>query len=363
MILESCCLGLGLDADDDPADGGVDDDLPVPDRGPHASFPGAQVRAPDRPCLRIFRPLLTGELRFGKVQLEADPGYVDRVHGGRVVGVHGEVLLGVARRGASGKPGPGNRPRRLVYLRHDGRLRVRIEPVRVEERDGFAQRVNVEPDGLDPAHRLPGPEYRPGDRDAVVFEAPEEDRQVGQVVPDAPEGYRGFHVCNVGEGIERRPEQAEHRRVAQGDGPAPDRREPGDRTESVRWIAARVGPLVVEVLVPDEVLSQLDAVDAPPGQVVGQPLDARERTLAAAQRHGVGHVGPQRPGVAVQAARAEQVPDVGDHPVVARLDEQVVVERLDVLVDGAEDPLDERQVAPELARRTLLLVLDAVDLR
>ena len=94
-----------------------------------------------------------------------------------------------------------------------------------------------------------------------------------------------------------------------------------------------------------------------------EPLDAGQRTLAAAQREGVGHVGAQRPRVAAEVARAQQVADVGDDPVGARFDEVVVVERLDVLVDGAEDPFDEGEVGFELAGWLTFGVSDSVDFR
>ena len=62
-------------------------------------------------------------------------------------------------------------------------------------------------------------------------------------------------------------------------------------------------------------------------------------------------------------ARADEIGDVGDDPLVAGLDEEVVVERLDALVDGAERVLDGAQERAKLVGGPLLGVADAVDLR
>ena len=107
--------------------------------------------------------------------------------------------------------------------------------------------------------------------------------------------------------------------------------------------AACVGPLVVEVLRPREVLEQLGGVDAPAGERLGDRLDRAERALAPAPADRAGDVAPDRGRIAGEVRRAEQVRDVRDRPRVARLDEEVVVERLDVLVDGAERLLEQRE--------------------
>src|SRR5204863_3297352 len=55
--------------------------------------------------------------------------------------------------------------------------------------------------------------------------------------------------------------------------------------------------------------------------------------------------------------------DVRNDPVVARLDEQVASKLLDVVVNGAEHLLDERQIRLELAGRGGIAVANPVDLR
>ena len=125
---------------------------------------------------------------------------------------------------------------------------------------------------------------------------------------------------------------------------------------------AGVGPLVIEMLRPAEVLAQFDAAAGPAGQIDGEALDRAERALAPAQCDRVGHVGAQRARVALEVRRAEQVGEVGDDPVVAGVDEQIVVELRDVGVQRAERGLDRREVGAQLVRRRLFRVADAVDL-
>jgi hypothetical protein len=116
---------------------------------------------------------------------------------------------------------------------------------------------------------------------------------------------------------------------------------------------------MIQRLRPHEVLAQLDGVRTPPGEIVREPLDRAERALRAAQEDRVGDVGAQRPWIAGEVTRAEQIADVRDDPVGARVDEQVVIERVDRLLDRVERVLDRLQVRLELA--VLLDVLDLVD--
>src|SRR5262245_39035599 len=116
-----------------------------------------------------------------------------------------------------------------------------------------------------------------------------------------------------------------------------------------------VRPLVVEVLQPDKVLSQFHAMNAPARPVEGQQLDGSQRALARSQTHGVGDVRTARGGGTGQRTDTQQIANVGYYPVVARLNEQVVIQRLDGFLDRAEGDFRRRQEGLQLARRTLLL--------
>ena len=126
--------------------------------------------------------------------------------------------------------------------------------------------------------------------------------------------------------------------------------------------AAGVRTLMIEVLRPAQVLAQLDTAAGPAGEIQRQPLDGSERALAASQRDRVRHIGANGARLAFEVRRAEEIADVRDDPVLARVDEQVVIELLDVGVDGAECLFDRRQVRAQLIRRRLLGVADAIDL-
>src|SRR5262249_33547964 len=94
--------------------------------------------------------------------------------------------------------------------------------------------------------------------------------------------------------IERRIDETQERRIAQRYRPASDRRlsfYSGDdrlarfkRWKTKRREASVVGALMVEMLIPTEALEQLDAVHAPPGQIVSQQFDRAESALAAPER-------------------------------------------------------------------------------
>jgi hypothetical protein len=63
--------------------------------------------------------------------------------------------------------------------------------------------------------------------------------------------------------------------------------------------------------------------------------------------------------LALQVRGAEQIGEVGNDPVVAGVDEQVVVELTDVVVQRAEGLLHRGEVGAQLVGRRLLRVADA----
>lgn len=130
----------------------------------------------------------------------------------------------------------------------------------------------------------------------------------------------------------------------------------------MRRRATGVRALMIQVLRPGQVLAQLDRAAGPAGEVDREPLDRAERALAPAQRDRVGDVGAKRARIALQVRAAEQVGQVRDDPVVAGVDEQVVVELRDVVVQRAEGLLDRGEVGAQLVRRRLLGVADTIDL-
>ncbi len=84
-----------------------------------------------------------------------------------------------------------------------------------------------------------------------------------------------------------------------------------------------------------------------------QLLEHQRRALAAAIGDGVGDLGARRGDLrrhAVQRPVADQVADVGHHPVGAGLDELVVVELLDVLLERGEFARRGRRAARAAAR-------------
>ena len=89
----------------------------------------------------------------------------------------------------------------------------------------------------------------------------------------------------------------------------------------------------------------LDDVGVPAGHVPGQLLEDRQGPLAPAVVDGLGDVEALPPGVEpVDQVRAEQVADVGDHPVVAGLDGLVGPQPVDAAADDghlAADPVQQ----------------------
>ncbi len=185
-----------------------------------------------------------------------------------------------------------------------------------------AERVAVRPLALDARRR--GPRHRVGReppheqsdaRDVVTAAGPVRDRTadvdgVGQVVEGQVEPLQPLHGAQVG-------------------------------------VLATAGPLVVQVLGPAEQGEELHGPRRPPGHVGGEELEQRQRALAAAEGQRVRDVAPRHEhpaappggfGGRVVGARvadcpvADEVAEVGHHPVVAGLDEPVVVEPGDVLL-------------------------------
>src|SRR5689334_19711491 len=314
------------------------------------------------------------------MQLEADVGEIEpfQIETRRVVRVYGNITLGNARRGAGGQTLDRDRSRRLVDLRdargdsvhieHSRRIPLRVgdgDEVRIEQAYRLAIAIEREVrtlDGIDiETNRARGPRRgeagvadafrnRLADANAISLETPEKDREVWQVVSDAAVRRR-FYVSSVRKRIERRRQQRQHRGIAQRHGAAANHRLPlhkririaGRRIAIRRW-TTNVGTLKIEVLVPDHVLEQLDTMNAPLRQVESEQLDRAERAFAPPQRDRVGNVGAQRPRIAFQMARAEQVAEVGNDPVVASLDEEIVIERFDVLVNRTERGFDQREI-------------------
>ncbi len=62
------------------------------------------------------------------------------------------------------------------------------------------------------------------------------------------------------------------------------------------------------------------------------------------------HIGAQRPGVALEMRHAEQIADIGHHPVVAELDEMVVVQGVDMVVDRFQHFIHQADIGLELTR-------------
>ena len=109
---------------------------------------------------------------------------------------------------------------------------------------------------------------------------------------------------------------------------------------------------MVHVLGGGEALEEFDAPRRPSGDVAGQLLQHRHGPLAAAVAQGVGHVAAQVDvGFADGLDRrdAEQIANIGHHPRLAGLDEPVVVELVDVPLDGGEFGVDDGQQRPERA--------------
>ena len=123
-------------------------------------------------------------------------------------------------------------------------------------------------------------------------------------------------------------------------------------------------PHVVHVLGGGKLFEEFNGAGGPVGDVARQLFQHGSRALAAAIGNRVGHFGTRRRNGrrhAIQWPVANQVADVGRHPVGAGLDELVVVELFYVFFQCLELPRDQlNQVAQRVA---LLLVADAINRR
>ena len=127
--------------------------------------------------------------------------------------------------------------------------------------------------------------------------------------------------------------------------------------------APPVWPLVIEVLRPAEQRVKLHRPRRPAGNVVGEQLQQRQRALAPAITQRIGYLtardqnlvalAPLRclhgPGITRFMHRlvADQIADIGRHPVVAGLDKPVVVEACDILLDHVDLLVDHAQQRPQ----------------
>ena len=103
-----------------------------------------------------------------------------------------------------------------------------------------------------------------------------------------------------------------------------------------------------------EQLEVLDGPRAPAGHVARELLEHRDGALGAPVRDRVGHeaaLAERRTLDRQQPAHAEQVADVRHDPLLAGLDEPVVVEPLDVGLEQVELLLGDRQAARGAGRR------------
>jgi hypothetical protein len=114
-----------------------------------------------------------------------------------------------------------------------------------------------------------------------------------------------------------------------------------------------------------EPAEELHHLGVPAGDVVGQLLQQADGALAAAVTDRVGDVEPLAAGVeALHQPRAEQLGDVGDHPVVAGLDRLVLPQPVDALAQhrgGGADAID--HLAQGAVGAKLVGVEGAVDRR
>ncbi len=181
--------------------------------------------------------------------------------------------------------------------------------------------------------------------DRVGLEPPEEEADVGDGVAAAAVG----DVAEFG-GVRRALER------------------PVDQFEAVGVAQIREGaagePRVVEVLGRRQPLEELDGARGPAGHVARQLLQHRGGPLAPPVAEGVGNdralaQRPQPVRDRQQPADIEEVAEVGDDPLVAGLDEPVVVEPGDVVLDQPQLVLDHGQQRPQ--RLPLCRVALAVD--
>jgi hypothetical protein len=354
----------------------VDHDFVLPQPRLEAALPAVQVGAAER-------PRHAGELRGRHVQREADGVRAGPQGARRRVGVDGDVLRRAARGTARGQARRRHRPGHPVGVREVGRLVVGLVAVRVEELHRLRQRMQLD------AHRVGREsrrrrrlhfgvdESRLRHRHQVFLQAPEEYRQVRQVVAGHAAGGR-LEIGDVTERIERGIHERQrggvphrdraaarrsadvrrrrHRRLAPGP------RRAGGKHGLLRRQPADPRAQVVEVLVPRQAFAHLHRMHRPARERVHQRLHRAQRALAPAVMNGARDVGAQGARLAREVGDAQQVGEVGDDPVVAGFDEEVVVERVDAGVDRALGLVQDVEVSLQLSRRRLLGVADAVNL-
>lgn len=95
-----------------------------------------------------------------------------------------------------------------------------------------------------------------------------------------------------------------------------------------------VEPDVIDVLVLDQALEELDRDARPAGGVTRHLFQHGAGALALPVGERVGDIGAQRAlAELAQGTRSDEIAEIGDDPVLAGLDEPIVVERVDVLLD------------------------------
>ena len=110
------------------------------------------------------------------------------------------------------------------------------------------------------------------------------------------------------------------------------------------------GPRVVDVLRRGRALEEFHRLAAPAGDVAGELFEHGGRALPPAVRQRVGDVAPLAEGRLLVGGRgawqypdAEQIGDVRHDPLVAGLDEPVVVQPADVVLDQLHFAIDDVQ--------------------
>ena len=208
----------------------------------------------------------------------------------------------------------------------------------VEEGRVDAQRVEREAARRD----LPGPsvEHR------IVLQSPEEQADVADVVA-APAVVDVANLGRMGGGLE------------------------GHAGELGLGVIAQIGgcqvtqPDVVEFLGRRQERKELDGFGRPTTDVARQALEDRRGPLAPAVGQRVRDDGALREGRAAgrwdQPLHPEQVADVGHHPLIAGLDEPVLVQLVDVILQCLELLLKDRE--HRLENIALVRIGDAVDRR
>ncbi len=119
-----------------------------------------------------------------------------------------------------------------------------------------------------------------------------------------------------------------------------------------------VRPPVVQVLRRRDQLEELDDAGLPARDVVRDFLQGRQGALAPPQANRIGDLGPPAERGAFdrhleQPAHPNQIPDVGNDPLSARLDKEIVVRLIQLFLDDRDllrHYLDQRPQWPALTR-------------